>query len=314
MALERVSQQAIDKFKRIAKYDVKKLLIDFTNFAQSGALDLYSYYNGDSGAYPTVAYNELIRLQREMVGATEKFRINANSFILYDFWVLLEMVEDAISRLDTIANYSVWTRSPILNGLVGKSSEIDHVIKSGQTLEEISADVQGDVDPQNQWVDIAIRNSLNEEAYDTNGGVILKVNFGNNVNSLSLNAVVDNINTAEKTYGLDIDRTLTYTDNDLKTLSYNGTIQQAADILGGLKKDDNPFHPNDGLDVKTVLGNSLAAISFPIIFRQLVQTFSKDDTFASISILDITRSKDGVWLEYEVVTKAGEVLEQGVLI
>jgi hypothetical protein len=314
MALEKVSQGTVDKFKRIAKYDIQRLLLDFVNFAQGGALNLYSYYNGDIDVYPASSYNELIRLQREMVGATEKFRINANSFTSYEFWVLLEMVEDAISRLDTIANYSVWTRSPILNGLIGRSSEIEHVLIQGQTLEEVSGQMQGDVDPQNQWVEIALRNSLNEEAYDAAGGSILKINFSNNVNSLVLNAVVDNIDSAEKTYGLDIDRTITYTDNDLKTLSYNDTIQQAAEILGGLNKGDNPFHPKDGLDVKTVLGSNLASISFPIIIRQLVQTYSKDDTFASISIIDISKEKDGIFIEYEVVTKAGETLQQGILI
>lgn len=313
MALEKVPQEAIDKFKNITKYDVKKLLEDFIFFAQSGSLDIYSYFNGDVSVYPTQAFNELVRLQKELLGVTEKFRINANSFTRYSFWVLLEMVEDAISRLETIANYSVWTRSPILNGLVGKSSELEYVVNAGQSLEGISSEIQGDIDPQNQWVDLALRNSLTEEDYDAEGGSILKVSFSAN-NSLFLNSVVDNIDSINKSYGLDINRYLTFTDNDLETLTYKATIEQAAEILGGLKRGDNPFHPNDGIDVKTIMGTNVAAISFPIIFRQLVTTFSKDDSFASISITDVSRTQDGVFIDYEITTKAGSILKQGVLI
>lgn len=313
MALEIVSQTSIDNFKRITKYDVKTLLGDFINFTQSGALSIFHYYSGDVDIYPTSSFNELIRIQKEMLGVTEKFRINANSFTSYDYWVLLEFVEDSISRLDTIANYSVWTRSPILNGLVGKSAEIDYVLNAGQTLEGVSSNVQGDIDSQNQWVNLALRNNLTEEGYAEEGGVVLKLSFSGS-NSLFLHSVVDNIDTTEKTFGLDIDRYLTIVDEDLKTLTYKETIEQAAEILGGLQKGDNPFHPNDGIDVKTLIGNSISAITFPIIFRQLVTTFSKDDSFASISITDVSRSSDGVYIDYEVVTKAGDVLRKGVLI
>lgn len=314
MAIEKVSTAAIDYFKKIAKYDVKAIMERFVNFAQSGALQIYNYYNGDSTIYPTNAFDELTFLQKELIKITEIFRVNGNLFSGYDYWIMLELVEDAIGRLDTIANYSAWLRSPILDGKYGRGVEIDYILRGGQTLEQVSDELQGTSEPQDEWVDLAMRNSLNEEGYDVgNGGAILKVKF-NNQNTLFLNAVVDNINTADKTFGLDINRNFILTDNDLETLTYKDTIEQAAEILTGLKKGDNPFHPNDGIDEKAVIGNSISAISFPIIFRQLVNTFSKDDTFSSIAIIDVSRNSDGVFIEFNIETTAGEVIRQGVLV
>lgn len=311
---EQVSQASIDRFIAVAKYDIFALMEDFVSFMQRGAIRIYSYYTGQSDSYPTTSFDELNRIKKELVKTTELFRQHANQLSGYDFWIMLELVEDCLSRLETIDNYSRWLRSAIINGKVGNSASVDYVINQGQTLEQISSDVQADADPQNQWVDIALKNNLTEEGYDVGeGGNILKVRF-DSAGGLFLNAVVDNIDSADKTKGLDIDRSLTYVGEDLNTLSYQETIEQSAEILAGLKKGDNPFHPNDGLDEKGVIGTAIAAISFPVIFRQLVNTFSKDDTFTSIAITNITQQIDGVYIDFDIETKAGEVINQGVLV
>jgi hypothetical protein len=314
MALnELVSEETLDAFERITKYDIRKYFESFVEFAQEGALYIYDYYSGELTIYPSNSFDDLNRLKLRSSQLIEMFVLNSSSFDTYEYWTLMELVEDSKSKLDTISNYSRWLRSPIKEGLYGKGVEVDYVVTEGQTLENVSDDIQGSEDAQNEWVDLALRNQLIEEDYTPDGGTILKIK-SNNGQSLFLNSVVDNIDTVDKTFGLDIDRVITYEDNDLKVLTYRDTIHQAADILAGLKQGDNPFHPLDGRDEKGLLGVNYASISYPIISRQLITTFAKDDTFSTINISDIRREQDGVYFEYTIETKGGEVLRKGILI
>ncbi len=124
-----------------------------------------------------------------------------------------------------------------------------------------------------------------------------------------MSGVVDNIDTAEKTYGKDIDRNIAFENDDLIVLSYKDTFFQSMKILMDLRKGDDPAFPERGLDVKNILGGSLAGISYPIIFRQLADNFATDDGFKSFSITDVKRQQDGVYIEFKVESRAGEVFD-----
>lgn len=311
--VEIVPQETLDEFFRMTKYDVEAFVTKFVNFMDNNYGDVYNYFAGQTNEAPTIAFDELTTLSAESKKVVEIFKVNAGSWNTYDIWVLLELVEDIKSELLKISNLDRWLRSPNTNDLLGNRMEIDYVAGQGQTLESIQKDQGSSSDSQNDWVELAIRNRLKEEDYTPEGGYLLKINFQGR-DSVFLHSVVDNLNSIEKTYGLDIDKTITFINNDLKVLAPRDSISQAADILLGLKRGDNPFHENDGVDPKVLLGNSLAGISYPTVFRQLANTFAKDDSFASIAIIDISKQSDGVYFEVEIETTGGDLLTKGILV
>jgi len=311
--VEIVPQDTIDAFYRLTKYDVEVFITDFVNFMDEFYADIYNYFAGLSEEGNAEAFDELDRLSKESGKVIEIFKVNAGNFNTYDSWTLLELIEDIKSELLKVSVLDRWLRSPNTNDLFGNKMELDYVSGQGETLEFIQKNVGSSSTSQNDWVDLALRNKLREEDYTPDGGYLLKITFKGR-DSVFLHSVVDNINSTEKAYGLDLDRVITFENEDLKILTPRKTIEQAADILLGLKRGDNPFHENDGVDPKVLVGNSLAGISYPTVLRQLSNTFSKDDTFAALSVIDITKEQDGVYFEFEIETTAGDLLTKGILV
>ena len=58
-----------------------------------------------------------------------------------------------------------------------------------------------------------------------------------------------------------------------------------------------------------MVGTSFAGFSYPIIFRQMANSFATDDTFKSFAIKDIKRQQDGIFVEFTVETRAGEAFD-----
>ena len=73
-----------------------------------------------------------------------------------------------------------------------------------------------------------------------------------------------------------------------------------------LKKGQNPTFPDQGIDPKLASGRSQITVAYPILFRQLVDTVSTDDTFKSISLKDIRTESDAVYIDVELRTRAGD--------
>lgn len=313
--MEEIPIDILDEFKSFTQYDVEQFLVDYVNFADNHYNNIYTYYSGESDVRDSLSFDELKRLIGEQMKITDIFTSNSKSLTNYGYWILLEKIEDIGLQLGTTSNLSRWLRSSKISGdLYNTSLEREYTAIQGQSLEQIEQDVSSSTNSQGDWVDTALRNELAEEDYNvTEGGYLLKISFKNR-SSIFLGSVVDNIDSIEKTYGLDINRVLLFENDDLKVLSPKETILQAAEILSDLHRGDNPFHLNDGIDERIIIGSTIMGIAYPIVFRQLADTFGKDDTFASISIIDVTNDSDSVLIEFEVETRAGELLAQQVAI
>jgi hypothetical protein len=66
------------------------------------------------------------------------------------------------------------------------------------------------------------------------------------------------------------------------------------------------------VNVKAIVGNSIAAIYYPAIFRDLAAVFATDDSFKSLFVTDIRREADAILLDFTVETKAGDVFNKSV--
>jgi hypothetical protein len=178
-------------------------------------------------------------------------------------------------------------------------------------LEQVSGNVAGSLNPNDEWADLAIKNRLEEEDYSNDGGTDLKITFNRGNAGLKVNAVVDVIQ-GKSIYGKDVYRKIQWVkDNgflNLKVLSYDDTIMQAIDILANLKKNDNPDNPNNGLQSNIVVGSNRALFNFPVIIRQMSQTFANDDTLKNFKINNLSRDQDNMVMDYAVQTRLDEVV------
>ena len=303
------TRDTLEKFNRITRYDFTQLLTDFFNFNENQKQKIYDYYEGNGQADGS-AFNELDRLRREVKKSITALRLNRESFNTYDGWELFSEIEDIDRKLSTIFNSGKYLRSAIATGNFSPDPLIEVTLDSQQTLERLANNLNLS-DPSNSWTRLFLQNNLTEESYTSDGGVLLKVTLKGS-DSLFINSVVDNIDTTEKTFGKDIQRTIEFdpVTNDLKTLSYKETLDQSVDILTTLKKGDNPEFPNTGIDSSIAVGNTLASTAFPVIFRQMYQNFATDDSFSLFSIKDVSLGdEDRINLFYEAKTKSGDAIQ-----
>lgn len=308
--METLDQEILDRFEQLASYNIRQFLNNYLDFVDNHYSNITNYYSSASTVNPTVSFNKLDWLLKERKKIIDVVILNSGALEEdYQFWVLLEHIEDIGHTLETAHNSSKWLRAASTND--GYKLEVldKYMAKAGEGLEDIERRVLHSDNWRDQWVHTALENELEEEDYTLDGGYLIKVIYKNNT-SLFLSGVVDNIDEPLKTYGKDIDKRILFENDDLVVLDYEDTIFQSARILADLKREDDPAYPERGVNVKGILGGSLAAISYPTMFRELAGNFATDDSFKSFAIKDIRGQGDAIFLDFEVGTKAGDVLSQ----
>lgn len=303
--MEFITDDILKSFKVSTKYDIGSFIEQYTSFGENEYNKIVNFYSGLSDTSDRKAFSDLDYLYAESKKIIELFELNATRFKIYDYWILLEAIEDIRENLLTIKNLPKYLRSTIDRSAFNKNVKFDYSAPQGATLESIQSSLLGDDDPDG-WTQTALKNNLTEEDYDLNGGFIIKIQF-NNQSQLNVNSVVKGIETLDDALGLDIDKAIMLIDDDLKVLTPKETINQSAGILINLKKGDNPTFPDHGVNPKLIVGKNQLSVSYPVFFRQIAETISRDDTFKSAAIKNIDQQKaDNVYIDIELVTRAGD--------
>lgn len=310
---ETIDDIVIDDFERLTSYDVGTFFENYLEFIEIHYSNITNFYSGISNVVPTVANNKLANLIKEHKKIIDVTILNAESISDHGYWQLLEYIEDIGHVLETANNVSKWLRSSTTKNGYKQQVIVEYMLGQGESLELAERRSLKSNDPSETWIETALQNELREDDYDLDGGYLIKATYKNNA-SLFLTGIVDNIDTPEKTYGLDIKKTLEWSNSDLVTLNYQDTIQQCAEILANLQKEQDPAFPERGISTKSIIGQSSAGISYPIIFRDLATNFATDDSFKSFQIIDIRRQNDAIYLDFSVETKGGDIISNSIAI
>ena len=230
-----------------------------------------------------------------------QFRTNKTKLNTVDYWELYDFLEDLRTKLKTTTKISKYLRSSRTNFNYSNSFNFPFTIGQNQTLEDISNDILQDPNPEDDWTKTALKNNLLESDYSIDGGdriTLFKEFFvGGFVQS-----VVDNM-IGEKIYGLDLNKKLTFINDDLEVLSYKDTVFQCANILANLKQGDIPEIKSMGVPSSILVGGDLQSFSIPSIINALNNNFATDDLFMNFTIVDIAYSEGSYKLSYTVKTK-----------
>lgn len=296
-----------DRFKERTNVDIQAFFDSFIDFFETKVQNIYDYYIiGSELESETLSALSSLNTTAKQIRAI--YNNNQDSLTNYfDDFELLDNFESCCTKIDTVYNSKKWFRAN--KGLdFSNKVEKDFVLKQGQNL-SVLADEVGYTQPNNDWVNIALRNDLREEDYSEEGGVKLKITFENNAD-YKLTSVLDSISGINM-YGKDIYRVIGYADNDLIVLGYEQTRDQTFSILMGVYKGSVPEFPSDGLD-KGLLGSNLNSVQYPVMIRQISELFSKDDLFKSVGISNIFREQDMIFATITAQTRIGDVLGENL--
>lgn len=300
----KIDKDTLLEFKRITSKDILGFLTLVKEFFLTDYNVIVSYFSGNVDTIDSVRFEKLSRINEQLLVMFDTYHYNSQQLVGTRWWSLLEILEDIDSQLNTIKNLPRWSRSSITNFNYSSVNQLDYILKQNETLEKVATEVLSQ--STDQWVKIAFDNSLREEDYTKDTNNELKLFFNETSQPFTLNSVVDTIS-GKSVFGKDFVDYISFEDEDLKSLDYDETLQQSVSILSNLKKNDNPDFPNDGVQSSIVAGGNRATFNFPILTRQLQQTFSTDDTLKDFQILLLSIEEDKLFLEYQVSSRLGEV-------
>jgi len=299
----------IENFKEITGYDLQSFFEDFNNFVNTKYNSIVAYYNGN-GEIDRGAFIELNKLIKESDFIENLFSVNcANLSYNVGWWNILSTFEDVQDRLLTIKNSPKWFRSYYINDF-DRNTNMSYITKENETIEYTARSLEYG-SPEDDWIDLAIKNDVSEEDYDEEGGTLLKVTFSNN-RSINITSVVD-VMVGLNVLGKDISREIVFENDDIKILTPKNTITQSTKIKFEIRKGTIPEFPEIGIPI--VEGSNYNFLRYPIIFRELSQLFRLDDTFKSIEITDIRRDQDAIFMDVKIKSKLKEIEQlQSLLI
>lgn len=308
----------IEEFESLIGIDVTSFIQDALYFFSKDQAEIIAFYNGEREEISSIVLDRFRLLLQRNAEFIELFQANTTTMKNLQWWLLIELFEDIDSRLQTAKNMHKWMRSSFNKQGYSSMTEQSYVMSQNETLERVAQDVL-DSDNVDEWYNIALQNSLLETDYSvSDGGTLIKLYYNLPNKSYKIASIVSTIS-SKSIYGLDLYQKLSFvTDSngytDLKVLSYQDTIQQAISILVGLRKNDNPDAPQDGLQSAMLVGTNSASLNYPVVNRQMRQTFATDDTLKGFNIISIEQQQDNLFINYKVYTRLNEIVEDRHII
>lgn len=303
----------LEDFKKITGKDISRYFTTALTFFSTDYNDITNYFSGITDSITSKPFQNFEALEQANKEVFETFKLHSKQFTNLKWFLLIEQIEEIDNRLKTLRKINKWSRSSLTKVAYDPSFSVQYTLKQNQTLENLSA-ATGSNNPNDDWANIAISNRLREEDYTPEGGTNVTLSLNKTRGNFTISSIVDVIQ-GKSIYGKDVYKKIQWEVTDgnlnLKVLDNDATILQAVNILANLRKNDNPDNPNAGLQPNIVAGSNRAAFNFPIIIRQMTQTFAGDDTLKNFIVNNISIDQDNFTCDFTIQTRLGEVIENG---
>lgn len=305
-------ENSVIEFERITKFQLRNFISSCGDFFEKDYPEIAKYFSGQSKDIDQKHFDTLKKLIISGGDCSTQFKLFRNKFQTVEYWELIDLIEDIRTKLLTSSQLSKWLRSSRTNSNFSSGFSFNYTMNYQQTMEDISSSVLETPNPQNDWaLDIAVKNDLKESQWDIDGGTNLTL-FKEFFQSQLVTSVIDNL-IGEAIYGKDVDKKITFENNDLKVLDYRETLNQTVLIYCQLKKGDIPEFENIGIP-STVIGGNLRSLTIPTVSREMKKTFLSNDIFAEFNISAIKYVEGNLFIEFEVRTKYDSVIKHTTIV
>jgi len=311
-----LTAEVLTDFFKATRKDVRATLLRYSIFMQSDYKLIADFYQGKSKSVYSSSFKNFFKIKNEVKDILSIFDKSATNLENIKYVDLVEVIEQINDTLLSLNNINKWSRcSTDLFGY-NQNFKLDYVFSQNDSLEKVAKNILNSKNPQDDWYNIAIENNISENEYTSEGGVSLQLSLNNNsIQNFEINSVVDVIQ-GKSIYGKDLDQNIHYdTDlQDLHVLSEDETLNQAVLILVTMRKNDNVDFLNHGLQGSLVIGQNRSLLNFPVLNRQLVETFKNDDTLKNFNLTKMYFVEDNLYIDFEISSRLDEVQQLTTLL
>jgi hypothetical protein len=288
----------LDKFRRTTNYDLQVFFVDYDNFVSTSFQKLVAYYKGNSSVDKSV-FRELNRLYKESLKIESTISsLHSSLSSTTEFWDLIETFSTLKVKLESMLNLAKWMRSSYVYGYENQS-KFKYILKQRQTLENVSMEF-GSADPNEDWVEMAVDNSVRELDYTKQGGNVLDLKKTDN-HALNVTTVVD-IMIGDNILGKDMTQKIEITADDITSLGTVMTMEQSAEICLTTTRGSVPEFPTLGIS-KHFVGSTVNALRLSSLLREVTNNFKTDDSFKSVQMVDNGINQDVAYYDFKIVSR-----------
>jgi hypothetical protein len=163
------SETLLDEIKLITGIDLNEFLSTFVSFMDYDYIEIANYYSGISKIPNGESFKNLNNLLDNSKFFINLLNLNKEKFFTIEIWEVLIILEEINNKLLFTNNISKFLRSSIIKGQFNLGVINYLSLNYQENLEKVAKKLNS-VNPDNDWVDIAIKNDLIEEDYTNEGG------------------------------------------------------------------------------------------------------------------------------------------------
>ena len=293
---------AVLKYDSITKFGLQQFLERYRDFMLTDYNNVYNYFAGKTEGVDGRSMKELRELTVQCRNACAQFKNFANRLNTCDFWELQEYVTNMNETLEKINILPKFLRTTPSKRGYTQSVEVQGTVGDLKTMDDLANSVNNaNNDNTESWIRLMQNNDLNENDWEIDRMSSVNV-FVNNATQVVVETVLD-IPSGERVYGIDIDRKITFAENDLALKKYTKNVEQKCDILIMLNKGDVPENMNFGVNASLYSG-TVRDYSYTKICSEMRDTFMQNDLFEDVTVEDAVYDGNGsIQLSVDISTK-----------
>lgn len=285
-----------NEFENITKFALLDYLIKYRNFLQNDYSDIYAYYSGSVETINVEKLNtlsELLSLSNDLIRTFQTFSGKLGNV---GYWELQRYCQDLRDTLERISKLPKYCRTAKTSRGYKPYVQVSGEIGGMKTVQDLANQLGGMTENE-----LIMNNDLQEQDYEIDKLKEIRA-LVNNKNDITVTTILEQP-IGRKIYGQDINRKISFTDNDLSIVKYEDNVEQKCSVLLELNKGDVPEFPNFGKN--TSMGVGMNRYNYAELILDIRENFEQDDLFEDVNIVDISADKStgDISLIIEVKTK-----------
>ena len=300
------------EFEQVTKYPLLDFLNEYRLFMLNSYPIVYRYFSGEISSIDNVHLNSLSNLTKECKILEVQFKNFSSKFSTCGYWELMELTETLNTAIEKINKFPKFLKTSKTKYGYQPYVQVDSTVGGLRTMEDVANSVKNVSGENTDWVDLMVSNDLNEGDWEIDELKPISV-FINNKIDIVVTTVLDQP-IGERIYGKDINKRISFENNDLSTVKFIDNVNQKCVILLELNRGDVPENPLFGKDMGLIGGSTMKQFSYPILVENIESTFMQNDLFEYVNVQDFAFDNGDITLSCDIKTKYSYKTTQTIVI
>mgnify|MGYP006959787918 FL=1 len=305
-------ESIVIEFQKVTKYPLVEFLAQYRNFMLNSYPEIDRYFSGETASIDNAHLIALKNLTTECGNCMSQFKNFANKFDKCGYWELMEYIGNLEDTIEKINKLPKFRRTSLTKRGYQAVVQVSADVGGFRTMEDVANVVQNLNRDNYNWVDLMLSNDLNEVDWEIDKLTPLNVLINNTVDVVVTTILDQPI--GKRIYGKDINRKVTFVDNDLDIKIWQDNIEQKCDILLSLKRGDVPENMLFGQNAELTIGVTSKSFSYPELVKNLQNTFLQNDLFQYVDITKFQYENGSMFMYCEIKTKYDYKTERKIVV